>query len=385
MSRACPLCGRPGLIPFLERLWVPVHQNLPLPSRDAAIATPRGDLRLAACPGCGFLTNTAFDPALLSYGATYENDQSCSGRFESYIDGLIEEILADGLRGRRVLEVGCGKGYFISRLCRRGANEGIGVDPTYVGPDTSPDGTVRFVRRFFDESLAGERADAVVCRHVIEHVPDPLSLLAAVHRGLSGRRGVPVYFETPELRWILDGVVVQDFFYEHCSYFTSAALAFAVRRAGFRPERVVHVFDGQYQWIAARSTDPDPGSPPGAADVLRWLDSYRAAEGRVLADWRARLAAAAPPVAVWGAGAKGVTFLNLLDPEAHFIDCIVDVNPRKQGLFVPGTGHPIVAPEALGARGTRTVFLMNPNYEAEVRETLQQACMDAVLHAGSPS
>ena len=55
---------------------------------------PRGDLRLEACPACGFVTNVAFDPRLLEYGATYDNDQSCSRHFEAYVDGLIDAVLA---------------------------------------------------------------------------------------------------------------------------------------------------------------------------------------------------------------------------------------------------------------------------------------------------
>ncbi|HKW45712.1 MAG TPA: hypothetical protein VJN22_08640, partial [Candidatus Eremiobacteraceae bacterium] len=70
-------------------------------------------------------------------------------------------------------------------------------------------------------------------------------------------------------------------------------------------------------------------------------------------------------LAIWGAGAKGVTFAGLVDPQAELIDAVVDVNPRKQGCFVPGTGHPIIAPRELSERGIGAALLMNPNYRAE--------------------
>ena len=72
-------------------------------------------------------------------------------------------------------------------------------------------------------------------------------------------------------------------------------------------------------------------------------------------------------VAVWGAGAKGATFVNLVDPDARLVTCLVDVNPRKQGRFVAGTGHAVVAPDQLTPQGVATVIIMNPNYETEIR------------------
>ena len=78
-------------------------------------------------------------------------------------------------------------------------------------------------------------------------------------------------------------------------------------------------------------------------------------------------------VAIWGAGAKGVTFANLLDPHSKLIDCIVDLNPNKQGGFVPGTGHPIVSYQDLPKRNVATAILMNPNYREENQTLLRNA------------
>ena len=61
------------------------------------------------------------------------------------------------------------------------------------------------------------------------------------------------------------------------------------------------------------------------------------------------------------------------------LDCVVDVNPNKQGAFIPGTGHPIVAPEALSARNIRNVILMNPNYRLENLQLLRSTGSDANL------
>jgi hypothetical protein len=75
-------------------------------------------------------------------------------------------------------------------------------------------------------------------------------------------------------------------------------------------------------------------------------------------------------IAIWGAGAKGVTFANLIDPQSQRIACVVDVNPNKQGHFVPGTGHPIVGPMDVQAHGIRTALVLNPNYIYEIESLL---------------
>lgn len=85
------------------------------------------------------------------------------------------------------------------------------------------------------------------------------------------------------------------------------------------------------------------------------------------------------PVALWGAGAKGVTFANLIDQSRELIDCVVDLNPAKQGHYLPGTSHPIVSYEALESRGVSTAILMNPNYRRENLARLQAVKSDVRL------
>jgi len=84
-------------------------------------------------------------------------------------------------------------------------------------------------------------------------------------------------------------------------------------------------------------------------------------------------------VAIWGAGAKGVTLANLTDPDCKLIDCVVDLNPKKQGKYIPGTGHPIVDYKELPSRGVKAAVLMNPNYREENLDLLNKASLDIEL------
>ena len=71
---------------------------------------------------------------------------------------------------------------------------------------------------------------------------------------------------------------------------------------------------------------------------------------------------------MWSAGAKGATFLLLVDESSRHVHSVIDVNPGKQGRFLPGTGHPIIAPSEAAANGIETVVVMNPNYAEEIRQ-----------------
>jgi ABC-type Fe3+-hydroxamate transport system substrate-binding protein len=81
------------------------------------------------------------------------------------------------------------------------------------------------------------------------------------------------------------------------------------------------------------------------------------------------MAAAGQRVGIWGTGSKGVTFLNSV-PAARQIAYAVDINPRKQGMFVAGSGQKIVSPAFLVAYQPDVVIIMNPNYEAEISNQL---------------
>jgi hypothetical protein len=146
---------------------------------------------------------------------------------------------------------------------------------------------------------------------------------------------------------------------------------------------VTHVFGGQYLWLEARPAKaiaPACENTGGSGTALLAHD-FGLDEHRLRHEWLARLAdlKLQGKLALWGAGAKGVTFANLVDPDCVTLDCAVDVNPNKQGCFIPGTGHPIVAPAALQARDVRNVILMNPNYRLENLQLLQAAGSDANL------
>jgi SAM-dependent methyltransferase len=380
----CPVCDSAETEAFLRRDDVPVHQNSVFNTPEAALRIARGDLAMTVCRQCGFVFNARFDAGRLSYESGYDNNQLHSPAFRCYVDDLARRLVdVEGVRGCRIVDVGCGNGDFLRSLVHdpETRNSGTGFDPAYRGPDCDCGGRARFVRDYFGAPGEQVRADVVVCRHVIEHIADPVALLRSVRAALDGSPGARVYFETPDVGWILRNGVIWDFFYEHCSLFAPGSLSTGFARAGFHVEHVRRVFCDQYLWLEAVVADAEAPSHYDSAGLPELARRYAEREADTLLHWDHELdrLSATGPVALWGAGAQGVTFANLIDPRRERIDCVVDLNPNKQGRFLPGTAHPIVGFHALADRGVKSAILMNPNYLAENRRLLAEAGLELEL------
>lgn len=376
-SHHCPICANTDTVTFLHREPVAVHQNLLVSDEASARALAQGQLLMSACGHCGFMFNAAFDSTLMDYSAAYDNTQTWSPAFERYTQGLVDRLLNEKAVGNaRIVEVGCGKGTFLERLVADPANgnRAIGFDPSYVGQTVRHDGRLRFEKRFYDQTCTDVAADVVLCRHVIEHVPQPLDLLRSVRQALRDSPDALVCFETPCARWILERHVIWDLFYEHCSIFTAESLAAAFGRAGFAVETVRHVFGGQYLWLEARPAQEPMADPRPADDFVELASGFGRAEQALCQSWRRSVAdwSRQGPVVLWGAGAKGVTFANLIDPDRQYIAAVVDLNPNKAGHYLPGSAHRIIAPDDLPNHSVSFALVLNPNYFHEIQSHLSR-------------
>ncbi len=376
----CPICRQARTAEFFRLDAAPVFCNVTYPDRRASLRAARGDIRLRVCRGCGYIFNAAFDPERVRYAPGYGNPLHHSRRFRRYARKLAARVIRElDLKGRRIIEIGCGDGYFLSLLCRMGANTGVGFDPSHTGRN-APGGGERltFRREFYGPSHADMPVDFICCRHVLEHIPDPLRFLRGLRRNVGGRSHVRLYFEVPDTLHLIDGSGMWDVLYEHCGYYLDAALRRVLQRAGFEPVATWSAYEGQFLAAIARPgvgpAQPHAG-PVLAEDVCAWLRTFADRFARQLDAWRQRLAALRQDgrrVALWGAGSKGVTLLNALADSRQLVSCVVDVNRHKQHRHVAGTGHRIVPPEALRAYAPVTVVIMNPIYRAEIRRTLAQ-------------
>lgn len=379
----CPICASFSTQIFFERRNVPVHQHTIFKNFLDATLVNRGDLRMANCEDCGFVFNIAFDPEKLSYAVDYDNRQDCSPLFHSHIQNLVEYItFKKGIQNCSVVEIGCGKGSFLKKLIglEGSQNRAIGFDPSYVGPESLYDGRLQFRKTFF-EGGSDLKPDAIICRHVIEHISSPLSFLDSIKNSMHLSLDTRIFIETPSVEWILNNLVLWDLFYEHCSLFSVNSLKSAFEISGFQVDEIFPIFKDQYLWLegSVKSNKKQIKRSPKALNFSAKAFSAKVEEQD--RKWKMHIAclSKAGKVAVWGAGAKGVTFVNLLDPDREFIDCLIDINPNKQNCFVPGSGHPIFSPNHLKERKVLNIIPMNPNYNFEINTLLKQDCILANL------
>ncbi len=373
----CPACASSTLQPFFHLENVPAHQNLVMPSREAAWQCERGDIRLSLCPACGFISNVAFEPDRLKYSAQYDNSQSYSPLFLAYMESLARDLINRySLYNKEIIEIGCGKGEFLTMLCQTGHNRGIGFDPSYEANGTASD-QVTFIQDFYSERYANYQADLICCRHVIEHIQYPAQLVANLRQSIGDRSGSVIFFEMPNVLWILRNLTFWDIFYEHCSYFSPASLRHLFTENGFRVVRVTEAFNGQYLWLeacpeggikgAGVTTGQGPQEIAGAvADFVRDYPGKMDGLRQQLLERRGRR------TVIWGAGAKGVTILNTLAIPLEAIEFVVDINPRKWDKYIPGMGQRIVPPAFLKSYLPDKIFVVNPNYLPEIKNMVAE-------------
>ncbi|NLI80091.1 MAG: methyltransferase domain-containing protein [Deltaproteobacteria bacterium] len=384
----CPVCRSGETEEFFLLRGVPIHCNLLWQSRDRAVDAPRGDLRLRFCHACGHVFNSAFRAELMEYSERYENSLHFSPFFQEYARALAQELRDRyGLRNKHVVEIGCGKGEFLTLLCREGDNRGTGFDTSYE-PGRHRDmtnGRVTFVRDFFGPQHAHLAPDLVVCRHVLEHVENPLRFLVEVKETLRNCHEAGVFFEVPNAMFIFRDLSIWDLIYEHCGCFTRESLRAAFQLAGFCVSSVGTAFSRQFLTIEAQARN---GSCPGIWDSRAIEEKYvpyvqrfsRNFQDKV-EEWSRRLQEiqeSRGKVVVWGAGSKGAGFLNMV-PGADKVRYVVDINPHKQGKHVAGSGQTIVNPEFLTKYRPKVILVMNPAYLDEIRRMCEAMGLAAQL------
>lgn len=387
MNDSCPICQHASNQTFFEIAALPVSIGVQWPSAEEARGCRKGELQLAFCASCGFIWNRAFDPSRLEYSQRYDNSLDFSPVFQDYAQSLAQRLIETyDIRDKEVVELGCGKGHFLTLLCEAGRNRGIGFDPSFEGTRIQSPAAERitYVADFYGEKYTDHRGDLICCRHVLEHIPDPVGFLSMVRRTIGDRHSAIVYFEVPNVRFILEQHSIWDIIYEHCNYFSRESLAHTFRACGFEVVRLEESYGGQFLSLEARLADPtikgearQDDTAELAAKVAKFAEEVRERSETWLGHLKP-IRHDRQRVVIWGGGAKSVSFLNLLQIGDE-IPYVVDINPHKQGRHLPGTGQKIIAPDFLREYRPGLVILMNPIYRDEVKAQLEKLGVTAKL------
>lgn len=376
---SCPGCGSAHIKVFYEARELPVHSVLLMPTREEALSYPKGDIELGFCRGCGFISNVAFDPTSHEYSGDCEETQAFSDTFNIFHRRLASRLIERyDLSRKSIIEIGCGKGEFLTLLCDMGDNSGIGFDPAYVSErnKSSLGDRVNFIKDFYSEKYASYQADFVCCKMTLEHIHNTKDFLGVVRRSIGDRADTIVFFQVPDVMRILREQAFWDIYYEHCSYFSAGSLARLFRDCGFEVLDLWRDYDDQYLGIEARPMEKGPcPRHPQEEDIeeLERIVSHFSEQCRRRIDgWREevrRLSETGKRIVIWGGGSKGVAFLTTLGIRDE-IEYAVDIDPYKNGTYIAGTGQRIVSPDFLRDYRPDIVIVMNPIYCEEIRRDL---------------
>jgi SAM-dependent methyltransferase len=371
----CSACGSGELECFFEMPETPTNRVTLRTTREAALSCRTGRIELGFCVACGAISNMAFDPARVDYDPTYDNSLYFSPTFQKYSEGVARDLVERyDLHGKKVIEIGCGQSEFLAQVCALGNNRGIGFDPSFVPGSANPGvgQGITVIRDYYSERYAHCAADFIICRQVFEHIANPRPLLESVRRALVSNSHGALFFEVPSASFIFQKKGFWDVLYEHCFYYSPGALARLFSSCGFDVLRVSETFEGQYVCLEARpcsgSTDTMNEAEDDLHSMRRDIQQFANAFCHHYSHWKKmldRFAAEGKRMVLWGAGTKGTLFLNTFR-DISSLEYIVDVNPRKWGLYIPGSGQKVVSPELLKEYRPDMVLIMNSNYRDEI-------------------
>ncbi|MCW9043866.1 MAG: class I SAM-dependent methyltransferase, partial [Pseudopelagicola sp.] len=377
---ACTSCGSPHLSEIYSLKSIPVQSCILLDDEKSARDFRQAPLRLVFCEACGFIFNADFDPALVDYSSKTEESQHFSETFSTFARGLVNEIAQRyDLNGKTTLEIGCGKGDFLAELVRATNTRGLGVDPGFYPArfDGATTQEIDVIVDDFDPTRIDRVVDFIVCRHTLEHISNVGDFVASIARLKTPDHGADLFFETPDAGRVLKEGAFWDIYYEHCSYFTPDSHARLFARSGFDVTDLKLAYGDQYILQYAKSRDkPAPKAAPKDQDdlaafreVVRRFPQKVAQVRQYWRDFTATRANAGKRIALWGGSSKAVSFLTT-DNLHPYISQVVDINPFRQGKYLPGTGIKIAAPADLLRNPPDTVLVMNGVYRDEIAADL---------------
>ena len=369
----CPSClNQDHLEIFYQIKNTPIHQNQIYDTLESAVNCKRGNISLTFCHNCGMAFNSQFESGLLEYGEQYNNKQSASEYFRTYLNDTVDLLVHKyEIFNKRILDVGCGNGEFLELLSMKSHSRGIGFDPSYMGPDHTSN--AQFVSDYLTEIYSPIKADVLILRHVLEHIDKPNQFLSSILHYLDVERDCKIIIEVPDFNWIADHGAYWDIFYEHINYFSKQSLGNLLESIGLDLIDLYNTFEGQYM-IAIASFHPDiinKEETKRAYPVdLSIIDQFRRnieLKNKEIGDIVNRVGEETP-FTVWGAAAKGITFINCLAEGVRArIPFLIDMNAAKQGKYCAGVGHKIMPPSILKHReDIKDIIIMNPNYLHEI-------------------
>lgn len=334
-------------------------------------------LSLGQCSACGVLQ--IIDPAPAS-ALTPPYDWITYNEPESHLGELADTIsrLPKVTKGSAI----CGVSFFdeplLKILSERGfqnvrrleMREELGINNPLAGVETIQD-RVDSDAAISIKSKRGA-SDIVIASYILEHTHDLRRFVNGL-KELTRPNGY-IVIQVPDCERVMNRCDYSAIWEEHIFYFTSATLHHSLINSGLRPiyfERINYKLEDCLVIILLRDEQCEFSTLDEtvlSAERLRAesfaekFGGYRERMKRFLEDGRSSLG----PVALFGAGHRACTFVNLLELGEQ-LEFVIDDDPHKQGLSMPGSRLHIRQSSALKLGGIKLCLLsLSPESEAKV-------------------
>jgi carbamoyl-phosphate synthase large subunit len=267
----------------------------------------------------------------------------------------------------RVLEIACGTGYLLHRLQALGATV-LGIEPGPQGHRGPTHYGVPVVHGFFPCDGVKGPFELIVMYAFLEHVPDPVALLAQLRTHLAP--GGRVALVVPDADLFLKEGDASILFHEHYSYFTAATLAATLRRADASSVDIRHSALSRllFALVGFDGDTTEPASAAGAlAGSLALAHRFRKLINRTtekIAQYLAKARAAEETVAVY-VPARFVNYVAIgrisLDGVRFFDDSIA-----LRDSYYPGIPIRVETLDELVARPCQRILVMSSSFGARI-------------------
>jgi SAM-dependent methyltransferase len=384
----CRFCGAPVDAVFADLGMSPLANSY-LPPERANGMEPFYPLRALVCGNCFLVQLEEFEtPERIFSDYAYFSSYSSSWLDHSrrYAEQMVALLELDG--DSHVVEIASNDGYLLQFFHDRQIPV-LGIEPAAnvakVALQKGIPTLVEFFGRDTASSLAGESAaDLLLGNNVLAHVPDLNDFVAGMKTLL--KPGGVITMEFPHLMRLIEDNQWDTIYHEHFSYFSFLTVGRVFEAHGLRLFDVEELptHGGSLRVYGCHEEDPAKVESEAARELrereraagYEQLETYLGYGRRVEADKRQILGfliglkQQGLRVVGYGAPAKGNTLLNYCGVRRDFIDYTCDLNPHKQGHFLPGSHIPIRSPEAILEDRPDVVLILPWNLKDEIVEQL---------------